>query len=160
MLQESRARARANAGKLNTQGHAGRGGHRARDDGGDVRSTRAVGAQMQVGRDARKIAYPGTHAESTCCRLRTDTVRRGTRGARGAAGIERAAAAAAALSGVWRVGAPPQVGNKALESVYPGNHAEATFYLASSGGRSTEAGCDSCRRVTRCKGGSVNSKAT
>ena len=26
--------------------------------------------------------------------------------------------------------------------------------------RSTEAGCDSCRRVTRCKGGSVNSKAT
>ena len=81
------------------------------------------------------------------------------RGTRGAAGIERAAAAAAALSGVWRVGAP-QVGNKALESVYPGNHAEATFYLASSGGRSTEAGCDSCRRVTRCKGGSVNSKAT
>ena len=46
-------------------------------------------------------------------------MRRGTRGARGAAGIERAAAAAAALSGVWRVGAPPQVGNKALESVYP-----------------------------------------
>ena len=59
--------ARANAGKLNTQGHAGRGGHRARNDGGDVRSTRAVGAQMQVGRDARKIVYPGTHAESTCC---------------------------------------------------------------------------------------------
>ena len=87
-------------------------------------------------------------------------MRRGTRGARGAAGIERAAAAAAALSGVWRVGAPPQVGNKASESVYPGNHAEATFYLASSGSRSTEAGCDSCRRVTRCKGGSVNSKAT
>ena len=87
-------------------------------------------------------------------------MRRGTRGARGAAGTERAAAAAAALSGVWRVGAPPQVGNKALESVYPGNHAEATFYLASSGGRSTGAGCDSCRRVTRCKGGSVNSKAT
>ena len=87
-------------------------------------------------------------------------MRRGTRVARGAAGIERAAAAAAALSGVWRVGAPPQAGNKALESVYPGNHAEATFYLASSGGRSTEAGCDSCKRVTRCKGGSVNSKAT
>ena len=46
--------ARANAGKLNTQGHTGCGGHRARDDGGDVRSTRAVGAQMQVGRDARR----------------------------------------------------------------------------------------------------------
>ena len=59
--------ARANAGKPNTQEHAGRGGHRARDDGGDVQSTRAVGAQMQVGRDARKIVYPGTHAESTCC---------------------------------------------------------------------------------------------
>ena len=120
---------------------------------------------MQVGRDARKIVYPGTHAESTCCLAGSggcgQTQCAGARGARGgAAGIERAAAAAAALSGVWRVGAPPQVGNKALESVYPGNHAEATFYLASSGGRSTEAGCDSCRRVTRCKGGSVNSKAT
>ena len=57
MLQESRAR--ANAGKLNTQGHAGAAA------GGDVWSTRAVGAQMQVGRDARKIVYPGTHAEST-----------------------------------------------------------------------------------------------
>ena len=31
---------------------------------------------------------------------------------------------------------------------------------AGSGGRSTEAGCDSCRHVTRGKGSSVNSKAT
>ena len=80
--------ARANAGKLNTQGHAGRGGHRARDDGGDVRSTRAVGAQMQVGRDARKIVYPGTHAESTCCLAGSggcgQTQCAGARGARGA----------------------------------------------------------------------------
>ena len=66
--------ARANAGKLNTQGHAGRGGHRARDDGGDVRSTRAVGAQMQVGRDARKIVYPGTHAESTAAFILNNTM--------------------------------------------------------------------------------------
>ena len=31
---------------------------------------------------------------------------------------------------------------------------------AGSGGRSTEAGCDSCGHVTRGKGSSVNSKAT
>ena len=73
-VQSARARTRANSIRRGTRGTAA--------------IERAVGAQMQVGRDARKIVYPGTHAESTCCLAGSggcgQTQCAGARGARGA----------------------------------------------------------------------------
>ena len=120
MLLESRAR--ANAGKLNTQGRVGRGGHRARGGGGgDVRSTRAVGAQTQVGREAWEILYRASTltqpvALQASAAGRQSAEARGARRARGGRGARRAWARGGsdAVRSLAHWGAAAS-GNKALD---------------------------------------------
>ena len=85
MLQESRARARERG---QTQYAGARGARRPSSARRRRRSPEYARGWGADARDARKIVYPGTHAESTCCLAGSggcgQTECAGARGARGA----------------------------------------------------------------------------